>query len=77
MACKAHHSLRTEAQSGFQTAYHQGLVWKWPNQTLPHAWPTSNQFNLDISVQSTRAQLVHNCLIFFLLPVFQDMCSLL
>lgn len=77
VACKAHHSLRTEVQSGFQTAYHQGLGWKWPNQTLPPAWPTSNQFNLEISVQATGAQLVHNSLIFFCYQFFQDMCPIL
>lgn len=74
MACKTHRSLRTEAQNEFQTAYHQGLGWKWPNQTLPQAWPTSNQFNLEISVQATGAQPVRNSLIFFCYQFFQDMC---
>ena len=43
MASKAHHGQKTEAQCGFQTAYHQGLGWKWPNQTLvKHSQHVSN-----------------------------------
>lgn len=78
MACWVHHSLRTVAWNAFPTAYHQGLRWKWPNKTLPQAWPASNQFNLELSVQTTGAQLVHYplYLFFFLVISFYKICFL-